>query len=216
MAKKKNHQNLPTVYFTQKNRDKLEGILFAGGIVGMIAFLICYLTYYWYYSMIGLYIGGSCIIAYIVITAQKVKDDAYDSHIKDFIEKNSIETKASHRLKLFDGERGYVKLGKDRKLRSSFYCISEFNFIRDSFELTLTEIDLCFTADGAPNVKQRKFTLPIGVPFKIEESEVETPEGKKALHHLIITPEDASPIKLPVDTTSCDTDEIIEKMKRRK
>lgn len=212
----RNNQNLPTRYFTQKNRDKLEGVLFAGGVVGMIVFIIGWLTYYWYYSMIGCYVGGSCIIAYIAITAKKIKDDGYDTHIKEFIEKNSLEPKSNYKLKLFDAGRGYVKIGKDRKIRSSFYCISEFEFVRDQFNLTLTEIDFCITADGAPEVKQRKYTLPVGTPYKIEETTVEAPEGKRNIQYLILMPEDASPIKLPADTTSCDTDEIVEKIKRRK
>ena len=212
----KNNQKIPTRYFTQKNRDKLEGILFAGGVVGMIVFFVGWLTYYWYYSMIGCYVGGSCIIAYIAITAKKVKDDGYDSHIKEFLSKNSLEPKSRYKLKLFDAGRGYVKIGKDRKIRSSFYCISEFEFIRDSFDLTLTEIDFCATPDGAPEVKQRKITLPVGTPCKLEEETVETPEGKRHIQYLILLPEDSSPIKFPADSTSCDTDEIIEKIKRRK
>ena len=115
----KNKQNIPTLYFTQKSRDKLEGALFAGGVIGMAAFIIFYLMLYWYYSMIGLYVGGSCIITYIIITAKKVKDDGYDAHVKEFIEKNSLEPRSQYRLKLYDAARGYVKIGKDRKLRSS-------------------------------------------------------------------------------------------------
>ncbi len=212
----KNNQNLPTRYFTQKNRDKLEGVLFAGGVIGMVTFLIFYLTLDWYYSMIGLYLGGSCIIAYIFITAKKVRDDGYDAHVKEFIEKNSLEPKSNYRLKLYDGERGYVKIGKDRKLRSSVYCISEFVFIRDSFDLTLTEIDFCESSDGAPKVTGRKYSLPVGTPYKLEETTVETPEGKRNIQYLILLPEDSSPIKFPADSTSCDTDEIITRIKLRR
>ena len=212
---KKNNQNLPTAYFTQKNRDKLEGILFACGVVGMVVFIVGWLTYYWYYSMIGCYVGGSCIIAYIIVTAKKVKDDGYDTHVREFIAKNSLEPKSKYRLKLFDAGRGYVKIGKDRKIRSSFYCISEFEFIRDSFTLALTEIDFCATPDGAPEVKQRKYALPLGTEFKIEETEVEAPEGKRNIQYLVLLPEDSSPIKIPSDPSSCDTDEIIGMIKRR-
>ncbi len=212
----KNNQNLPTRYFTQKNRDKLESVLFAGGVVGMAAFIIFYLMIYWYYSMIGLYIGGSCIIAYIAITAKKVKDDGYDAHVKEFISKNSLEPRSQYKLRLYDAGRGYVKIGKDRKLRSSFYCISEFEFIRDNFDLTLTEIDFCETGDGVPKVTQRKYSLPVGTSVKLEETTVEAPEGKRNIQYLVLLPEDSAPIKLPADATSCDTDEIIEKIKRRR
>lgn len=212
----KNNQNLPTRYFTQKNRDKLESVLFAGGVVGMAAFVIFYLMIYWYYSMIGLYVGGSCIIAYIVITAKKVKDDGYDAHVKEFIAKNSLEPKSQYALKLYDGGRGYAKIGKDRKLRSSFYCISEFEFVRDSFNLTLTEIDFCDSAEGAPKVSQRTYTLPVGVPFSLEENTVVTETGTKNTQYLTLSPEDATPIRFPVDSTSCDTDEIIAKIKKRR
>ncbi len=212
----KNTQNIPTRYFTQKNRDKLEGALFAGGVVGMAAFIVFYLMIYWYYSMIGLYIGGSCIIAYIIITAKKVKDDAYDTHIKEFIKKNSLEPKSQYSLKLYDGGRGYAKIGKDRKLRSSFYCISEFEFIRESFNLSLTEIDFCDSAEGEPKVTERKYTLPVGIPFSLEENTVVTAEGTKNIQYLVLSPEDGAPIRFPVDSTSCDTDEIIAKIKRRR
>ncbi len=212
----KTNINTATRYFTQKNRDKLESVLFAGGAVGIIVCIVGWLTYYWWYAMIGLYIGGSCILAYIILTSKKVKDDGYDAHIREFIEKNSLEPKSNYKLKLFDGERGYVKLGKDRKIRSSVYCISEFDFGRESFTMKVSEIDFCATSDGAPQVKERSYTLPIGTPTSLEEVMIEAPEGKKAAHYLILTPEDGARIRIPADTTSCDTDEIIEKIKRRK
>ncbi len=208
--------NTATRYFTQKNRDKLESVLFAGGVVGIIVCIVGWLTYYWWYAGIGLYIGGSCILAYIILTNKKVKDDVYDAHIREFIEKSSLTPKSSNSLKLFDWERGYVKLGKDRKLRSSVYCISEFDFGRESFTLKLTEVDLCATSDGAPQVKERSYSLPIGTSTSLEEVIIEASEGKKAVQYLVISPEDGARIRIPADTASCDTDEIIEKIKRRK
>lgn len=208
--------NTATRYFTQKNRDKLESVLFAGGAIGMIVCLVGWLTYYWWYAGIGLYLGGSCILAYIILTSKKVKDDAYDAHIREFIEKNALTPRSSYYLKLFDGERGYVKLGKDRKIRSSVYCISEFDFGRDSFTLKQTEIDFCATTDSAPQVKERSYSLPIGTPTSLEEVTIEAPEGQKTVQYLIISPEDGARIRIPADTTSCDTDEIIEKIKRRR
>lgn len=216
MAKTKSTQNIPTKYFTQKNRDKLEGVLFGGGVLGMAAFVIFYLLIYWYYSMIGLYLGGSCIIAYIAITAKKVKDDGYDAHVKEFIAKNSLTPKAKHSLSLYDSGRGYVKIGKDRKLRSSFYCISEFEFGREKFDLSITEIDFCESGDGAPKVTKKQYALPIGIPYTVEDFEVETAEGNKNMQYLVLTPEDSMPIKLPIDSTSCDSDEIISKIKGRR
>lgn len=212
----KHNINTATRYFTQKNRDKLESVLFAGGIVGIIVCIVGWLTYYWWYAGIGLYIGGSCILAYIILTNKKVKDDGYDAHVREFIEKNSLEPKSSYKLKLFDAERGYLKLGKDRKLRSSVYCISEFEFGRDTFTLKINEIDFCATSDSAPQVKERSYTLPIGTPTEIEEVILEAPEGKKAAHYLILIPEEGSRLRIPADTSSCDTDEIVEKIKRRK
>ena len=212
----KNTQNIPTRYFTQKNRDKLEGILFGGGVLGMAAFVIFYLLIYWYYSMIGLYLGGSCIIAYIAITAKKIKDDGYDAHVKEFIEKNSLAPKAKYNLQLYDAGRGYAKIGKDRKLRSSFYCISEFDFERETFDLTLTEIDFCETGDSTPKVTKKQYSLPIGIPHAIENFTVETAEGQKNMQYLVLAPEDSMPIKLPIDSTSCDSDEIVSKIKGRR
>lgn len=214
MAKTK--QNVPTRYFTQKNRDKLEGILFGGGILGMAAFIIFYLLIFWYYSMIGLYVGGSCIIAYIAITSKKVKDDGYDSHVKEYIAKNSLAPKAAHSIMLYDAGRGYAKLGKDRKLRSSFYTIAEFEFGRESFSLSLTEIDFCDSGDGAPKVTKKNYSLPVGTPYAIEDFIVETAEGTKTMQYLVLSPEDSAPIKLPIDSHSCDSDEIVSKIKERR
>lgn len=212
----KNNLNTATRYFTQPNRDKLESVLFAGGIVGMIGFLVGWLTYYWWYSMIGCYIGGSCIIAYIFLTSKKVKDDGYDTHVREFLEKNSLEPKSSYKLKLFDCRRGYVKLGKDRKLRSSIYCISEFDFGRETFTLKVKEIDFCATPEGAPQIAERSYTLPIGTKTAIEEIEIEAPEGKKKAHFLVLAPEEGATVRIPADPNSCDTDEIIEKIKRKR
>ncbi len=212
----KTNINPATRYFTQKNRDKLESVLFAGGVVGIIVCVVGWLTYYWWYAGIGLYIGGSSILAYIILTNKKVKDDGYDAHVREFIEKNALEPKSNYKLKIFDAERGYVKLGKDRKLRSSVYCISEFDFGRENFTLKVTELDFCANSEGAPQIKEKSYTLPLGTPTAIEEVMIEAPEGKKAAHYLIITPEDGARIRIPADTTSCDTDEIIEKIKRKR
>jgi len=212
----KNNQNIPTRYFTQKNRDKLEGTLFGFGVLGMAAFVIFYLMIYWYYSMIGLYIGASCIIAYIVITSKKVKDDGYDAHIKEYIEKNKLTPKSKYSIMIYDADRGYVKIGKDRKLRSSFYCIAEFEFLKDNFELKLTEIDFCESGDGAPKVVTKNYSLPIGIPYSLEEQTVETPQGNKNTHFLLMHPDENTRIKLPVDMSSCDADEIISKIKGRR
>ena len=212
----KNNLNTATRYFTQPNREKLESVLFAGGVVGMLVFLVGWLTYYWWFSMIGCYVGGSCIITYIFLTSKKVKDDGYDAHVREFIEKNSHEPKSSYKLKLYDCRRGYVKLGKDRKLRSSIYCISEFDFGRDNFTLKVKEIDFCSTPEGAPQVIERIYTLPIGTKTTIENIEIEAPEGKKTVHILVLAPDDGVTIKIPADSNSCDTDEIVEKIKRRR
>ena len=40
----KNNINTATRYFTQKNRDKLESVLFAGGVVGIIVCIVGWLT----------------------------------------------------------------------------------------------------------------------------------------------------------------------------
>ena len=212
----KNNLNTATRYFTQPNREKLESVLFAGGVVGMLVFLVGWLTYYWWFSMIGCYIGGSCIIAYIFLTSKKVKDDGYDSHVREFIEKNSHEPKSACNLKLYDCRRGYVKLGKDRKLRSSIYCISEFDFGRESFTLKVKEIDFCASPEGAPQVTERSYILPIGTKTAVEDIEIEAPEGKKTVQLLVLTPDDSTSVKIPADSNSCDTDEIVEKIKRRR
>lgn len=212
----KNNQNIPTRYFTQKNRDKLEGALFGGGVLGMAAFVIFYLMIIWYYSMIGLYIGASCIIAYIVITSKKVKDDGYDSHVKEYIEKNSLTPKSKYSIMIYDADRGYVKIGKDRKLRSSFYSIAEFEFIKDKFDLKLTEIDFCESGNGTPKVVSKNYSLPIGTTYSLEENTVETPQGNRKTHYLILRPDEDTRIKLPIDTSSCDADEIISKIKGRR
>lgn len=215
MAKEKIKLNIPTRYFTQKNRDKLEAILFGGGVVGMAAFILFYLLLFWYYSMIGLYLGGSCIIAYIALTSKKIKDDAYESHVKEFIEKSKLAPTARHSLCLYDAGGGYAKLGRDRKLRSSIYCISEFAFGREKFELTLTEIDFCSTPDGEPSVTKNNYSLPIGVAHSVEDLTVTTAEGSKNMQYLVLSPEDGAAIRLPIDSTSCDSDEIVSKIKGR-
>ncbi len=208
-------QNIATTYFTQKERPKLEGTLFALGVIGMIVCFIGYFTYYWWYGSIGLYIGGTCIIAYIIITAKKVKDDTYDAHVNEFIEKNSLLPEAKYYERLYDCSRGHIKLGRDRKLRSSICCISEFDFKRDTYDLTLTEIDFCASEEGAPIFTQKKYTFPVGKEFSIVESEIDISETKKSFTHLVIGESEES-MKLPIDPNSCDTDEIIAKIKGKR
>ncbi len=213
MAKK--NQNTATTYFTQKERPKLEGTLLALGVIGMAECFICYLIDYWWYGAIGLYIGGSAIIAYIILTAKKVTDDTYDAHVNEFIEKNLLLPTAKHYERLYDCERGHIKLGRDRKLRSSVYCISEFEFKRETCDLTLTEIDFCASEEGAPIFTQKKHSFPVGTEFSIVESEITVSETKRKLTHLKLNTEHES-IKLPIDPNSCDTDEIIAKIRGKR
>ncbi len=215
MKQIKTAQNTATAYFTQKERPKLEGTLFTLGVIGMIVCFIGYFTYYWWYGSIGLNIGGSCIIAYIIITAKKVKDDTYDAHVNEFIEKNSLLPAVKCYERLYDCERGHVKLGRDRKLRSSICCISEFEFKRETCDLTLTEIDFCASEEGAPIFTQKKYSFPVGTEFSIVESEITVSETKRKLTHLKLNTEHES-IKLPIDPNSCDTDEIIAKIRGKR
>ena len=216
MKKEKIKLSLPARYFTARKHERLEASLFAGGAVGMVAFIICYLTYYWYFSMIGLYIGASCIIAYIIITANKIKDDAYDTHVAEFVDKTSLAPKAKYSISIFDFGRGYAKIGKDKKARSSIYVIEEFETVRNTMQISLTEIDFAPTLDGAPKVTKSLHTFPRGAKFDVEDQTVITETGSRNIRYIILTSEGGEVLRIPTDPSSCDSDEIIELFKGRR
>ena len=194
MSKK---QNTAQKYLTAKNSfllDAVFGILLGGGT---LLFILGWL----YYGIIGITVGT---VGLVCTKATRIKDEEYEEALSIIIQNNSIEPEGDTVISLYDLGRGTVVFAKDKKPKSGFWVISAFRFHEDSCEVTKYDIDV---VQARVETEKKSFALPC--TCVLEESEISTPTGKKKIAYLYLGNKD---IKLPVDPSSVDTDELIKRL----
>ena len=191
MSKK---QNTAEKYLTTA-RSSLSDYIFAALIgIGVLMFI-----FWWaYYGMIAMLIG---IIGLICTRASKIKDEEFDEELRLVIRDNNVETTSDCKLEIFDLCRGPVTFTKDKKARSGFFVITEFFFKEDKCDIIKHEVDIV-----GKSVTTENHTISLPSSTAIEEQEISTPFGKRKMAYLLV-----GDAKIPVDTTSLDTDDIIKK-----
>ena len=193
MSKK---QNTAEKYLTTKRTSVGDYIFMALIGIGAVLFVFSWI----YYGMIGLLIG---IIGLICTRAAKIKDEEFDEELRLVLRDNNIETTSDCKEEIFDLTRGPVTIAKDKKARSGFFVITEFFFKEGKCNIIKHDVDIV-----GKQVVTENYTIALPCATAIEETEVNTYIGKKKMAFLILGDEK---IKIPVDTTSVDTDELIKK-----
>ena len=196
MSKK---QNTAQKYLTAKSSfylDAVFGILLGGGA---LLFILGWL----YYGIVSITIGA---VGLVCTKATKVKDEEYEEALAIIIQNNNIEPSGNTTVSLYDLGRGTVVFSKDKKAKSGFWVISDFSFGEDSFEITKYDVDI---VQARVDTERKSFALPC--PCSLEESEISTPTGRKKIAYLYLGNKD---IKIPVDVSSIETDELIKKLSK--
>jgi hypothetical protein len=193
MSKK---QNTAEKYLTTA-RTSLIDYIFAA-LIGIGVFLF---IFWWaYYGMIAMLIG---IIGLICTRASKIKDEEFDEELRLALRDNNVEITSNCRLEIFDLCRGPVTFTKEKKARSGFFVITEFFFKEEKCDIIKHDVDIV-----GKTVTTEHYTIALPSSTAIEEQEVSTPSGKRKMAFLLIN---NGEVKLPVDITSLDTDDIVKK-----
>ena len=193
MSKK---QNTAEKYLTTA-RTSLSDYIFMGLIgIGAVLFVFSWI----YYGMIGLLVG---IIGLICTRASKIKDEEFDEELRLALRDNNVEVTSNCRLEIFDLCRGPVTLTKEKKARSGFFVITEFFFKEGKCDIIKHDVDIV-----GKTVTTEHYTIALPSSTATEEQEVSTPAGKRKMSFLLIN---NGEVKIPVDITSLDTDDIIKK-----
>ena len=196
MSKK---QNTAEKYLTAKSSFLLDAVfcILLGG--GALFFIFGWL----YYGIIGITVGT---VGLVCTKAVKIKDEEYEEALAIIIQDNKIEPSGDITVSLYDLGRGTVVFSKDKKPKSGFWVISDFSFGEDSCQVTKYEVDI---VQARVETEKKSFALPC--PYFLEESEISTPTGRKKIAYLCLGNKD---LKLPVDISSIETDELIKKLSK--
>ena len=191
MSKK---QNTAEKYLTTKRNSVVEYIFMGFIGIGAILFVFSWI----YFGMIGLLVG---IIGLICAKSTKIKDEDFDEELRLAIRDNNIETTSDCKIEIFDLCRGPVTITKERKPRSGYYVITEFFFKEDKCDIIMHDVDVVGKTATTEN-----FSVALPCLTAIEAQEVSTYSGKRKMAYLILN---NGEVKIPVDTTSVDTDDIV-------
>ena len=193
MSKK---QSTAEKYLTTKRTSVSDYIFMAFIGIGVFMFI-----FWWaYYGMIAMLVG---IIGLICTRAAKIKDEEFDEELRLVLRDNNIETTSDLKEELFDITRGPVTITKEKKPRSGYFVITEFFFKEGKCNIIKHDVDIV-----GKQVATENHTISLPCATAIEETEVNTYIGKKKMAFLILGDEK---IRIPVDTTSVDTDDLIKK-----
>ena len=194
MSKK---QNTAEKYLKTKRSSSIDYLFMALIGIGVLMFI-----FWWaYYGMIAMLVG---VIGLICSKSTKIKDEEFDEELRLVLRDNNIETTSDIKEEIFDLSRGPVTIAKDKKAKSGFWVITEFFFKGDTCDIIKHDVDIV-----GKTVNTVNYSIEIPTDTTIEEIEVATPSGKKKMAFLLL---EGRSIRIPVDTTSVDTDDLIKKL----
>ena len=192
-------QNTAQKYLTTKRSSALD-LVFAVFIgIGALLFLFSWL----YYAILALLIG---CIGLICSKAIKIKDDEFEDVLKIILRDKMPETTGDCKLELYDLGKGPVTLAKDKKPKSGFWVVTEFSFKDGVCHIVKYEADIVNS-----NVSEESYTVSLPASVSVEDTYVNTYGGRRKMSYIILN---GGEIKIPADTTSVDTDEIINKLSK--
>lgn len=187
-------QNVGEKYLTQKKITPLEIVFIALAAIGAILYVARWI----YYGVIALAIG---IPGLIFTLSVKIKDAEFDA-LKDRILINKkIELPKENLICGYELESDVIVVGKDKKIRSRYYCISEINYGNSECNVTVHTLDMC-----EMSAVTNKFSLSYACKAQLEEKDVMTDVGRKKTYHLSVPECD---FRIPVSAISIDTDNFI-------
>ena len=107
-------------------------------------------------------------------------------------------------IKTFNFKQKTIIRGKDEKLRSPIYVISEYNFRNSNLEIVVYSFNLI-----TKNVEKKEYKIPPIEKITLLEKKVVIPGGQKTLYYLNCNMFEE---EIPVNIDDIDSFKIIEKV----
>ncbi|MBE6718518.1 MAG: hypothetical protein E7574_04620 [Ruminococcaceae bacterium] len=195
-------------YFEQKDTKGIETVFMVMTGVGAVLVALWIFLYLGvgFFGFPFLIIGGC---GWVFTHSSRVTEDDFDSEVKRIMLINNIE-ETEHTLKEYIiGKSGHIKKGKDKKVRTAFYCVTAFVFKKETFSIKKYTIDLfeeSFTVS--------EYKLNVGCEHKILEKTYTTAIGEVKRNYLSITGEEE--IIIPVNINVYDTDAVMKKISSKR
>lgn len=215
MAKNNESTSIPVNYFNKQRHPKLELTFMILIGIGVAGFAIFYVMFFWLFAYICVGIAAVGITGYFILNAHISKDADYDDYLKRLLDIKNIH-KDGEVIESYDLTAEHVKVGRDKKARSSAYSIAVFNFKKDTFTLDWTLIDIMESNVYEVAATEKHLTLPRGT--KCEVMEVEIPAQPRPIKgaYIVFSDENGEELRIPATAFSCDTDEIAKRISEKR
>lgn len=196
------------VYLTKKENKVAWAVFMGMTVVGAILLLL------WVVLFVGIGILGFPLLflgagGLMFVHSSNVTDEDYDKQIERIKKNNGIEENDTTLKEYIIGKSEHIKRGKDKKIRTAFYCISVFTFKKEECQLKKYVIDLL-----NENVTSSECIIPIGSSYELSEKEYSTNIGDVKRHFLTFN--DLPETTIPVNVKVYDTDSIIKRITRKR
>ena len=214
MAKNNESTSIPVNYFNKQRHPKLELTFMILIGIGVAGFAIFYM-FFWLFAYICVGIAAVGITGYFILNAHISKDADYDDYLKRLLDIKNIH-KDGEVIESYDLTAEHVKVGRDKKARSSAYSIAVFNFKKETFTLDWTLIDIMESNVYEVAATEKHLTLPRGT--KCEVVEVEIPAQPRPIKgaYIVFSDENGEELRIPATAFSCDTDEIAKRISEKR
>ena len=191
-------------YLTQKENPILDAVFMGMVVVGVI--LIALWTFFYigigFLGLPMLLVGGAGVL---LLRSSKITDEDFDAEVKKILLENNVEENDSTLKEYIVGKSEHIKLGKDKKIRTAYYCVTVF-----SFKNEVCSVKKCVVDIFAGSVSQYDYSLNVGCKCNVTEKTYQTGIGEVSRSFLEVVGEPE--INIPVNTKVYDTEAVIKRL----
>ena len=195
-------------YLTQKENPILDAVFMGMVVVGVI--LISLWTFFYigigFLGLPMLIIGGAGVI---LLRSSKITDEDFDAEVKKILLVNNVEENDLTLKEYIVGRSEHIRQGKDKKIRTAYYCVTVFSFKNEVCSVKKYVVDIF-----AGSVSQYDYSLAVGCECNITEKVYQTGIGEVSRSFLEVVGEPE--INIPVNTKVYDTEAVIKRLTHKR
>ncbi len=195
-------------YLTQKENPILDAVFMGMVVIGVV--LVALWTFFYigigFFGLPMLIIGGAGVI---LLRSSKITDEDFDTEVKRMMLVNNIEENDSTLKEYIVGKSEHIKLGKDKKIRTAYYCVTVFSFKNEMCSVKKYVIDIF-----AGSVSKFEYSLPVGCECNVTEKVYQTGIGEITRSFLGVVGEPE--INIPVNPNVYDTEAVIKSLTHKR
>ena len=204
----KNKKTTTEAYLTQKETPVLDALFLGLTAVGAIMIAL------WIFLYIGIgFLGFPIVIVgglgLLILRSSKISDEDFDSEVKRVLKVNGIEENDSTLKEYVVGKSDHIKRGKDKKIRTAYYCVTVFEFKKENCKIKKHVVDLF-----DESVSGFEYLISLGKSCKITEKEYSTAIGAVSRSFLEVDGE--NDIVIPVNVNVYDTEAVVNRLKHKR